>query len=189
MSLEDITRYQNGALAGLFSSSKQDSIYVNGALYELASSMGIEEEAKGFIDGAMASREGVKTAIGVYSEKYQHALEDVNIEDLQTHYNEFIEGYLDEEKVGKINGELLKFSKEKFGDISKKIKRSEYILKGKDTYDFSDGEKEEAKATIEKYKNLVTILETLEQIKFEQLRPNAVRRSQKNLLETITEGL
>jgi hypothetical protein len=191
MALEDMIRYQGGELASRFYGSDQDRVYVNGALYQLASDLGIEKEAKGFIDGSMASEDGIKTAVGVYSTKYREAINEVKMGDLFEHYDEFLKDYLDVEEVDKVKAEFGKFSNETYGEINKEIAKSLYVIDGTDKklYDFSDKEKEKAKDVLEEYQKIFSLMKILEDIKFENLRPKAVKRSQGRNLKNLVGKL
>jgi hypothetical protein len=190
MGLEDLTRYQGGELARRFYSSDENRVYTNGALYQLASDLEIEEKAKGFIDGAMASEEGIKKAIADYSKKYKEGFESCSVDDLKSHYEKFIAGYLENKEANKVRKELDRFSKENMKDITSKIKKAKYILDGeKNNYTFSEEEKKEAKDTIEKYGKILTIIQYLEDIKFENLRKPSVERSQKIDFKNLVDKL
>jgi len=101
-----------------------------------------------------------------------------------------LNNYLDEEEATKIRKEFMKFSEEKLKDINKNLKRSEYILKGEDNfYDFKDEEKENAKNTLEKYQKMVLGMALLEDVKFENLRPNVTERTHKQVLKAFAKSL
>lgn len=191
MALEDMIRYQGGELASRFYKSEQDRVYVNGALYQLASDLGIEEEARGFIDGSMASEEGIKTAVGVYSDKYREAINKAKIGDLFKHYDELLKDYLNDEEVDKVKAKFKKFSDRTYGEINDEIQKSLYILDGanKKFYDFSDEEIEKAKDALEEYQKIFPLMKILEDIKFEDIRPKAVKRSQGRNLKDLVEKL
>jgi hypothetical protein len=190
MTLEDLTRYAGGELANRFYNSRESRDHTKGALQYLASELEIEEKAKGFIDGAMASREGMKTAAEVYSSKYKEALESTSILDLKNHYDSNISEYLDEEKAEIVRNEFNLFSNETFGDIAGKIRKAEYVLNGEDNgYGFSEIEKKKAREDIEKYGRIATIISYLENIKFENLRGEAVKRTHKTDFKDLIEKL
>lgn len=188
MALEDLTRYQAGELAKRFYESRDSRNYVGGALYQLASDMGVEEEADGFIKGSMASRQGMETAAKVYSEKYHEAFKDVSMGDLKGHYENYITEYGDED-AAKVTAEFDKFSSETHGDITKKLARAEYVLKGEALGEYTENDRTAAKETLEKYGRISLIMKQLEDIKFENIRGDAVKISQEESSRELIEKL
>ncbi len=171
---ENLTRYQYGELANRLYKSEEGRIYSGGALEQLAYDLGIENLGEGFIKGALASEEGIKTTIKVYSEKYQKALGESKVNELLTYHDNLLKKYLNEKEIEKLRTELKEFSEEKFGEINEKIRRATYILQGEKIYNFSDKEKKEAEETLKKYHRVFGIIQLLENAKFENLRLNAV---------------
>ena len=189
MSLENLTRYQGGELARRFYQSEQDRPHTKGALYQLASDLGIEEKAKGFIEGTMTDEKGIATAAETYADKYQKALGLLTTDEFLTNYSEILTDYLNDKESKKVRAEFEKFSGETFKKINDKFTTSLYILQGKDIYDFPEDVKKDAENNLQRYRGILNIMEGLENIKFENLRPNAVKRTQKEDLKNRVKEL
>jgi len=190
MSLEDLTRYQGAGLAASLARSEEGQRYLSGALEQLAEDMGVSESARGFIDGALSSDEGIKAVLGSYGQKYQESKNSLNVGELFSSYEDVLNSYLEnQEDSAKIMGEVNKYSEENYGNIMKKIFSAKHVIDGEGKYDFSNDEKESAKRTIEQYGNLVEILGTLESARFESLRLKAVEKTNKLKFKQIASKL
>jgi len=187
MTKEDIQRYRYGGLANALLKS-EDLAGVQESLNLLAVDLGLGDEAKGFMDGAMASEQGIATAAGVYAKKRSKALEESTIKDLGEYFNDYI-GYVNAENAEKLKGVLGKYSDKTLGEIKKKVDRAEYVLKGKDKYAFKPEEIEEAKSIVRDYKPLFEILGTVEQAEMDTLIPKVRKKVTKKSLEKIAKDL
>ena len=190
MRLKDLKRHEAGELARrLFKSGEKD--IANGALETLAYDLGIISRAEGFIQGTLASEKGIDTATGIYSQKYHEILEGLTVNDLSTHYDQILKGYLSEEGAEPIRAEFNRFSGQTYGDIIKQVTRANYVVQGEseDRYDFSEEEVWDARVTLERYKGLITSMNLLDDIKFENLRPRAAKRTHEAGLEDFSKGL
>lgn len=189
MALDDLIRYENGESAKRLYQSEEGKKFVPGALDNL---MGSLHE-----DAALSTRVAIKHGgeediIELYAGKYQKALGSLDIEELlEKQYEGILNSYLDEIKATKIRKEFAKFSNATVGDIRKEFASSQYILLGEQTesYKFSDKEVENAQKTFKEYEKINNILELLEDIKFENLRPIAAKKTYKQHLEEYAESL
>lgn len=186
----DFQKYQYAGLAASLARSEEGAKYVSGALQVLAGDQGLKlgEEALGFIRGTQASEEGIKTAINVYNKKFQEERGKYKPVDLAKWYDSVLNGleYTEKTKIsialGK-NNETLK-------DILEKVRKAEYILNYKTQDDlFTSEQRSEAKETMEKYNEVLNIMATLDNYKFEELRPDAVEATRKGSLEDLVKTL
>ena len=186
--LKGLERYKHAELARRFLKNETDSIHIESAINALCDSMGVD--AKKAVRIA-AKHGGMEDVIKTYSADYQNALGSLKVEELLTYYTGDIESYLNPGETSKVRAEFEKFSGEKFVDISDKLKKSKFIIEGKDKglYNFSGEEIENAKKTQKKYQNLTLIISILEEIKFESLRPNIVKQTYKEALKEISDKL
>jgi len=183
-------KYQYGALAARLASSKESSRYAPSALEVLAGAQGLNlgEEALGFIRGTQASEKGIKTAIDIYNGKFEEEKGKYKPLDMAAWYDSVLSD-LDKEDKEKILGELGKYDEtlasinEKIGDALNTLDKK--AKKGK----FTDAQINEAKETIEKYQQLTHVLETLDNYKFEELRPGVVNESRKKDLKDLASKL
>jgi len=186
----DFEKYQYGALAARLLASKENSRHAGSALEVLAGAKGLNlgEEALGFIRGTQASEKGIQTAIGVYAGKFGEERGKYKPSDFAKWYAPVL-GDLDKEDKAKILGELNKHN-ETLGKIEEKFKKAAYITsddapKGL----FPDKDIEHAKKVIEKYGNLMYVLQALDEYKFDQLRADAVNETRKKDLKTLASKL
>lgn len=187
MTKEDIKRYRYGALAGALYDT-EDLLGVHESLHFLAGDLGIKDEAEGFIEGAMASKEGIETATKVYFNKRAKALEGTKIKDIGEYFSDYI-NYVDSEKSKKLQKALGEYAERTFGEIKKEIEKAEYILKGKEKYEFNQKEIDESKKVLEKYKTLFQIIGTVEKAEIDDLLPNVRKTIHKKSLEAIAKDL
>lgn len=182
-------KYAYGALAARLYESKEGNIYAPSALELLAGSDGLDlgEEALGFIRGTQASKEGIKTAINVYAGQFEEERGKYKPADMVSWYNSVLAD-LSKEDRSKLVNTLVKHN-ESFESINKKVSNAEYILKGKDSGLFKEDQIEEAKKTLQKYEQVSTVIGTLDNYKFEQLRTDAVDESRKTVLKGLASKL
>jgi len=189
MALDDLMRYEDAELASRLYQSEEGKKFVPGALDNL---MGSLHE-----DAALSTRVAIKHGgeediIKVYAEKYQKTLNSLNIEQLlDKQYEGILNSYLDEIKATKIRKEFAKFSNGKLGDIRKEFESSKYLLVGKmkGLLNPTDKEVENAEKTFKEYEKINNIIELFEDIKFENLRPIAAKKTYKQHLEEYAESL
>jgi len=186
----DFEKYQYAGLAASLARSEESVKYVSGALEVLAGDKGLKlgEEALGFIKGTQASEEGIKTAINVYNKKFQEERGKYKPVDLAKWYDSVLSG-LEYTEQAKISIALAKHN-ETLKDISEKVRKATYIINYKAQDDlFTSEQRSEAKETIEKYKDVLDVMATLDNYKFEELRSNAVEATRKRSLEDLVKTL
>ncbi len=187
--LENVIRYERGELARRLIGSEDGQKHLGSTLEQLAYDLGMTGDPKGFVEGVMASKQGIETTVGNYVGKRQDAMSSVTVQELSGYYGETLDSYLDGTEAGKIKAELGKFSDETFGDITKKLKKAKYDLDGEEHGELSDEKKNSAEAVLKKYENVMLILQTLENDKMEKLRPSVVEKSHKKELKEIAGKL
>lgn len=163
--------------------------YAKGALEALASSDGLNlgDEALGFIRGAQASEEGVKTAINVYEGLFEEKRGEVNVGDLVGEYDIILEGISDDDKAA-LTGYFTRHSGETLNQIKDKVKKASYIIQDP-TGTFTDDKKTEAREILEKYQGFLVTLDVLDNYMVERLRADAVDAARKRDLEGLVERL
>ena len=189
MTIADMQRYKYGGLAAKF--LKENPALSIGSLEQLASDLGIEDSARGFIEGAASSEEGIKRATSVYYTKYQEAKEDTNIKELYNFYeDEFIKTYIGNIKSTKLKDEINKHSRKKLKDIVNEAKKAKYILDGEESgVTYTPAVIQDAKDTLDKYKKTMSILAFAEEAYFERLRASASQRTFKKMFEEIADKI
>ena len=186
----DFQKYQYAGLAASLARSEEGAKYVSGALQVLAGDQGLKlgEEALGFIRGTQASEEGIKTAINVYNKKFQEERGKYKPVDLAKWYDSVLTGLEDTEKK-KILVALKKHD-ETIGSISEKVREAMYTLSDTAPKNmFTSEQKSEAKETMEQYDGVINLMATLDNYKFEELRPDAIEATRKRSLEDLVKTL
>jgi hypothetical protein len=183
-------KYMYGALAGRLTQSKESSRYAPSALEILAGKKGLNlgEEALGFIRGTQASEEGIKTAINVYAGKFEEERGKYKPIDMAQWYDSILKD-LDAGDKQKIVGVLGKYS-ETIGSIVKKFSQAGYITAEEAPEGlFTPQQIASAKATLEKYGEVLQVMDILDNYKFEELRSDAVSSRRKADLKGLASKL
>jgi hypothetical protein len=184
-------KYQYGALAARLASSKENAKYVSSALEMLAGSKGLNlgEEALKFHNSfGPFNEKQIQGAINVYAGEFQKERGKYKPIDMAAWYDSVLRD-LDKTNKEKILGELSKHG-ETIGEIMEKYIKAGHDLEGLNKgIKYSEEQISEAKKTIEKYQNIMEILQTLDNYKFEELRPEAVNAARKKDLEGLASNL
>ena len=181
MALEDLTRYQYGSLAGRLLQSKEGQMYTPGALEQLASDLGIEESAEGFINGAMASKEGLETAVMTYAGKYEKAVSELTIKDLYNTYRECFEDGLSDEEKEIVKNKYVS-SDVNVGEIKEKISKLQHQAQSPD-----EKEREKAKKGLEKYQDVIQMLVIIQDNLYKNLLPKSIERTNQGRLKELAK--
>jgi len=182
MALEDLTRYQYGALSARLLQTKEGSAFIGGALEQLAYDLNIEKSALGFIRGSMASENGLKIAAGEYAEIYENAEGELKISELYNFYKKDIDKYLKGEEKEIISKKYAS-DNTNVGDIKKKIAKIKHNLKSPDEKERKDAEKE-----IKEYQDIIVLLHVIQDEQYKNLLPKAIERTNKRLLEGLAKA-
>jgi len=183
----DLERYKYAILAERLFASEQDRPLVSGTLEKLAEDMGREPE-DGFTQGSNASPEGQKIAIDPYVRKYNKALDALTFGQLWGYHDRTVKDYVGDEVSEKYKNQFDKFADETLGSVRERLKKAKYILSGKGIYDFSAEEKKDAEEVSERFEKIMGILEILEQVRMEELRPEVTKRTYQNLLTKFADS-
>jgi hypothetical protein len=184
--IEDLNRYQYADVAGRFASSEETAEFVPGALEKLVSGFGVDKDIlEGLKQGTLASKEGIETAVKIYSDKYKKSLGTLKVSEFYDVRYSTLKSLLGEEKAMEAKVTLEKYSEQSVGSITKKVEQANAILKDK-TGLFDEEKKAEAKKTLEKLGPVYNIIQLIEQRKFEELRNDATKSFYK---DSITEFL
>ncbi|MCH8945703.1 MAG: hypothetical protein IIA85_02165 [Nanoarchaeota archaeon] len=185
--LETLTRYEYGALAGRL--IRTDPSLASQSLMLLNERLNDDEGTKDLMNEFVYSNErGIRKASDVYAGSYEKALDSLSVEELSSdYYGDALKALAEREDLVKVKKELGKFAGENFGDIKKKLKKADYVIRGvrEKTYDFSKKEIKEAEDTLKKYANMSNVLSVLEEAKLESLRPSVVERHYKTMFKSI----
>jgi hypothetical protein len=181
--LEDIVRYQYANAAGRLISDEKTAPFAKGALEKLLEQMdpASREIAEGFVEGAFASEEGIKKAIGINDGKYQRALDGLDVSEFYGLRLKTLNSLLGEKEAGEASAVFEKYKGQTVGSIIKKIAQASAILKDK-TGLFDDEKKEEAKKTIEKLGYINNIITLLENRNYEELMPSATKSTYESMI-------
>ena len=191
--LEKMAMYEPAVLAARL--SKSDPAYVGSALEIQGERLTLDDATRKLLrEGVYNNQAGIKKAIEVYSDAYSQARDSLTVDQLTGHYSGGMDLLSDQDKKT-LNTELGKFKNETYGNIEKQMQKAGYVSQGAQE-GLLDGTPEEiqkkvesARATLEKYQNLIVMLRTLESFKLETLRPETVKRSTKTNLEGLAKHL
>ena len=184
--IQDLNRYQYANVAARFSQNEEDAQFVPGALEKLVSGFGVDKDIlEGLKQGTLASKEGIETAVKIYSDKYNKSLGTLKVSEFYDVRYSTLKSLLGEEKAMEAKATLEKYSEQSVASITKKVEQANAILKDK-TGLFDDEKKAEAKKTMEKLGAVYNIIQLIEQRKFEELRNDATKSFYK---DSITEFL
>ncbi|MCK5044084.1 hypothetical protein KAR52_03725, partial [Candidatus Pacearchaeota archaeon] len=153
--------------------------YAIGALEQLASDLGVDKSAEGFINAAMSSEKGIEVAIMTYAQKYQEAQSKLTVSQFYNIHKEVLESYLgDKEK------EILasKYSEDNTSmeEVQSVISYAQHNLKSPDEKERTDAEK-----TMEKYQSIAGIMQIIQDEQYKNLLPKAIERTNKRILENL----
>jgi hypothetical protein len=189
--LEDVVLYQYADVAKRLSSKEETLQFAEGALERLVSDfekiLGEKKEIlDGFKAGAFASQEGIETAIKIYAEKYQKALNNLDFTEFYDIRAGILKSILGEKEAEKAKSVFEKYKGQTLGSVRKKFEQANVILKDK-TGLFDEKKKEEAKKTIEKLTPIYNLINLLENKNYEELMPNATKSVYKKLISHSLE--
>lgn len=197
--LPDFERYQYGALAARLFESEKDPKYALGALEVLVGREGISldtEDALGLFKGAYKAYEkGEKMALQEdtknWNQKFKEKRGEYKPLELAKWYSSVLSDLSDGDKA-KILGALGEHD-ESVASITSKYRKATRVLKDSKDEDLKDLHTEEAVAaamkTLQKYQNIYVLMQNLDDEKFEELKPKAVRASRKKRLEGLASQL
>ena len=181
MALEDLTRYQYGSLAGRLLQSKDGQMYAPGALEQLASDLGIEESAEGFIHGAMASKEGLETAVMTYAGKHGKAEGELSVKDFYNIYKEFFEDGLSNEEKEIVKSKYVS-NDVNVGEIKGKIAELQHDAGSPNAEKRKKAEKE-----LEKYQDIIQMFAIVQDNLYKNLLPKAIERTNQTRLKMLAQ--
>ena len=169
-------KFRYGGLAAWLLGREQDSKYATGALKVLAGpgELDVGEDRWGFVEGTLASSEGIQRASGNFAKRFYSAMDSSKISDLagNSWYSPTLEGLTDEDQAS-IRGTLGNFGNTTFGGMEKSLKRDSWILQAPEG-EKTPEEKEQAQARITRYKPAVETLKRIDGYAFENIRQKAV---------------
>lgn len=185
--LEDLARYQYADVAVRLYSNKADAQFAPGALEKLVDGFaGIDKDAlEGLKAGTFASKKGIETAIGIYAGKYQESLGKLDVSEFYDVRYNILKSLLGDKEANEAKSVFEKYKGQTVGSILEEVAKLQEIIKSK-TKNFSKEQKEEAKKKFEKLVPIYSIINSLEQRNYDELKNGATKGSYK---ESITEAL
>jgi len=189
--LEDIALYQYADVSKRLVSNEQTAKFAMGGLEKLASDfekvLGENKEIlEGFKAGALASKEGIGIAIGIYAQKYQNALGKLDVSEFYDLRLKTLGSILGNKKAQETKAVFEKYKGQTVGSIKKKYEQAIIIIN--DEYDlFDEKRKEEAKKTKEKLESVYNLITLLEDRNYEELMPEATKSVYKKLVSDALE--
>ncbi|MCX6747255.1 MAG: hypothetical protein NTU63_03945 [Candidatus Pacearchaeota archaeon] len=177
---KDMRRYEYAKLASDFSKSKETQRFVPGALERFASDVKeVSETESLLLKDLIRKGQGLESILGIYPKKCEEVHQKLTLEQFATYYNEIITGYLDQEKVKALKEAFGRLGSTTVEDIQKKIGEATYKLIGhQEGYQkLTDDELKKVQETAEKYKGLNDVLEYIENVYFEELKPEAIKNA------------
>ena len=171
----DMKRYDYLGLVGQLVQSKEDQMYVLGAMEAFGEELSEEDLRGGYNEQLRLSTKsgsGLELAIQTYSKKYKANREKTTLGKFCDNYS--VDDY--------IRGSLAKYSGETIGEIMGKVKEWNYILDDPKKY-FTKEQKEEAKKNLEEYGLVMAKIKLVEDKRFAQLKINAIERTEKDMSE------
>ena len=187
--IQDLNRYQYANVAARFGSSEDTAQFVPSALEKLVSGFNIDKDIlEGLKAGTLASEEGVKTAVNIYAGKYKKSLDTLKVSEFYDVRYSTLKSLLGEEKAMEAKVTMEKYADQSIGSINKKISQAQAKIKD-NTGLFDDAAKAEAKKTIEKLGPIATIIQMIEERKFEEIRNDATKQYYKDNITKILADL
>ena len=183
--LEDIARYQSFNVTARLGSSEETAPFMQGSLEKAVSGMNVNPEFLPFVKGTMATEEGMKIAIQAYNGKYQEALNQLSIPEFYGLRFPVLKGILGAEKAEEAKAIMAKYEGKTIGKIMKEYTQAQAILKDK-TGLFDPERRKAAEGIVKKFSPIYSIVTTLEDRTFDELRNAATKSHYK---EIISEAL
>ena len=180
-------KFAYGILAQRFLRNKETADYATGALDILAKEgLGLSEEAKGFIEGAYSSQEGIETASNIYAGNFANEMGKAKPSELTSWYNPVLSSIEDADKKTILS--TLSKQTETVADIEKKYMEAQYKTNAPKGM-FKDEEVTKAKDTLKNYNEFFQVKGTLDNFKFESLREKAVNATRDRKLTGLASKL
>lgn len=177
-------KFQYGKLAGNL--MKENPAYAKGALDVLAGDLGLTDAAKGFIEGAYASEDGLKVAANVYTKSFDEEFGKLKTSDAFSWYESTL-GDLDASEKDKIKNAFTKEDVD-LNTVQKEYQKAAFTLQAPEGM-FDDAAKDAARDTLKKYQEIMALKESFDQYKFESLRERAVKASGKREFKDLASKL
>jgi len=179
---QDMERYGFANLAARLAGDESLVKFVPGALYGQASKLGINvNNAKGFIEGSLASDQGISTAIGTYAKKFNSAFESLTLKEYIASRESGL-SYIDPAKLTEIKAKVAGYENETIGSLTKKLAKLRHASKSPDK-----SEADKARKDLEKYKEVQIVMGVLEDESLRELLPDAVKFTSKRNLEALVD--
>lgn len=180
--------YAKAALAAKMLEGREDVKFVKGALDAFAHDAGFSDLAKGFIEGAYRSKEGIQMATKVYSEAQRKEMESVTGADLHTWYSTDVLSGLSPADAATFQAKLTAHGTETYGDITRAYRKAASIANAPEG-DYTAAEVSNARVTIDKYNAFMVAQSELQDFKLESLRASTLDFARKRHLKDLASRL
>jgi len=184
--VEIMQKNRYAALAA-YSEKQKDEATAVSALELLAVEAEGFNPKNGFVQGSAVTPQGRKRVLEDYLPKYVKAQKESEVSKLAGVYG--LEGYVQGDTLEAIKREIGKHADETYGSIAEKVADAKYVLDGKDTHKFKESEVKAAEKTIEKYQNIMQVLNGLESIYMEKIKVQADERTHVRKLDKIAADI
>ena len=168
-----VNKFKYAGLAIHFLESGEEK-YVLGAMDALTEDLGLSDDAKGFIEGAYSSEQGIQTALQIYGKHYGESFNKLTGNEIAKHYESTLKDF-DEQNAKKIKS-LLEKQTNNLEKITEESEKLSYAIK---YGGLSEEEKENKLKSLEEFKTYSTLRKELDNYKMEELRSKAVKLSKK----------
>lgn len=186
--MADLNKFAYGALAENMRNKRVDDKYVKGSLDALADNLGFSDTAKGFIEGAYMSRQGLEMATTTYAQEHEKEMQTVTGTNLKDWYTgDVLDGLSDVDKAS-FNNALEKHGAETFGDISRQYRLAATKVNAPEG-DYTEAEVTAARDIIEKYQTFMIANNELQDFKLEGIRANTLPFARKRHLKDLASKL
>jgi hypothetical protein len=189
--IDDLMRYQYAPLAA--AAVEQENFVAAGiSLEKLAGDMNCAKDIRPYIDGALASKEGIKLASNGFLSRYDKAYKTATIGDLWTIYQN---ADLTDGEKSLYGSRINPLKDKKLEDVKKMIKEKEKRLKsvldGNET--MPEGEMLLLSNELRNYKEALSVISGLEQYNIvslnEPVQKEAIKRQKKYIKDSIRDNV
>ena len=182
--MPELNKFAYGALAGKMLNERADDKYVKGSLDALAHSLDLSEEAKGFIEGAYRSKQGIQTAVEVYSKSFREEMNTATGTDLKNWYAEnMFEGLSDTDRLT-LETKLTTHGDQTYGDISRQYRLAATKANAPEG-DYTPEEVAAAREVAAQYQDFIVVNQELEEFKLESIRSEAINFGRRRALREL----
>ena len=174
--LDDLRRYEAAGLAGILAGSKdkEDRMYLPGAIGVFSEGLDLQTAQNVVRELGSSTKPGIESFLGIYGKKYAESRERITLADFCDYHGERME-----EEAKNVLREHASLT---LRDVEKEVEEAQYVLNDPKNH-FTEEEKKEAQAKIEKYNPVLIRIKMAEDRRTVQLKEMAIAYTQR-----IVEG-